>query len=743
MENALRGLLLKHGLGDSQITSLENVYDAPSSTADLASGADSEDDARTWARELGLQGRVVVGRFVRAWHEAKTGDGCGAPKVMGKAADSCEAATSNSKSFVVEERNEAAGCSAPVTSLGKTKMVTEECKEEDNTNKKPAAPIIATCAKAAASSSAGVVVGLEFAPPPRRTSIKEQHFIPPAAAERVGKFAQQSCPVLGRRLSQGSTRASNNSTSASSTDSAPNHEDLNEESEHEKLSSHGFEGAAAGTVVYHSISACPLFVGLQAQALSAIQAEVTLQERRAAGDLIFSAGQDAHEMYFVLSGSVSIVSADGSRLLDAEAGSFLGEIGALFAGTRSAGAIVSQGPCQLAVLERSGLERVTRKHGVRELVYKNGQALPHVRSWFASRLPLFAQCADEPGFLTEVAGELEVRTAAPGDVVLQEGADGDEMFFIFEGTVSITKRQQSRPVRITAPAYFGELALLFSEPRSATVRCENRCSFYVLSRVALHRIMQKFPRVITKVYTTAQEATNLKRHFIKKIPLFHTMCSNEEFLANMQLALESTSVAPGEFILRQGDVSDGRMFAIAHGHAEIRKVKQAGEPAQRVAALSTGAMFGEIALLLDTPRVASVLAVGHCHLYTLSRDAFETLAVVYPAWWRNLTSERGALLKQLQATGVEINSTATTRTHGLSLPQVAGKSVSSMLSAAEAPATVSTVPESKLCVVCRCNEKCVLSIPCGHVAACESCHASLKSCPMCRVSIERGVKAFF
>merc|ERR1712046_393396 len=104
-----------------------------------------------------------------------------------------------------------------------------------------------------------------------------------------------------------------------------------------------------------------------------------------------------------------------------------------------------------------------------------------------------------------VATALDVRTMEPGQVILRQGTEGDEMFFIFEGGVKIVKGQQSRPVRMTAPAYFGELALLFSEPRSATVTCESKCRFYVLGRAALHEIMQKYPRVITNVYTTAQE----------------------------------------------------------------------------------------------------------------------------------------------------------------------------------------------------------------------------------------------
>merc|ERR1740121_942856 len=130
------------------------------------------------------------------------------------------------------------------------------------------------------------------------------------------------------------------------------------------------------------------------------------------------------------------------------------------------------------------------------------------------------------------------------------------MFFIFEGGVCISKRQQrGRPIKITSPSCFGELAMLYSEPRSATVTCETPCRFYVLKRDALHKIMQLFPRIIGRVYTTAQEASSLKVHFIKKIPLFKSMVNNEEFLANMQLALESASYAPGDLLVREGESS--------------------------------------------------------------------------------------------------------------------------------------------------------------------------------------------
>lgn len=208
--------------------------------------------------------------------------------------------------------------------------------------------------------------------------------------------------------------------------------------------------------------------------------------------------------------------------------------------------------------------------------------------------------------------------------------------------------------------------------------------------------------------------------------------------------MEGHSAAPGEFFTQQGAISDGRMFLVAYGHAQVRKLKQVGEAPHIVATLGPGSMFGEVALLLDTPRVASVVACGHCHAYTLSRDAFETLAAVYTGWWSEMMSERGELMKQLKSTGVGIAANRRTSTHNLHMPTIEGTSVSTMLAAVEksAPST-SAVPEARLCTICRSAEKCVLSVPCGHISACSSCHPALQTCPLCRKSITSGMKAYF
>lgn len=495
---------------------------------------------------------------------------------------------------------------------------------------------------------------------------------------------------------------------------------------------------------HDTLLTCPVLSGLADGAMASIEAKTKVLPNFEEAQVIFRSGSEAGQMHFVLAGQVEIRDGHGLVLEVVDEGGFFGEIGALFEGRRAADAVVSRGPCQVAALARADLEQVMAEFGCRDQIVECGQALPRVREWFIQRLPLFAECAAEPEFISRVAQLLQVHTAASGEALMREGEEGNEMFFIFSGSVEISSRQSGREVvRKSAPDSFGELALLYNEPRTASVRCSTACRMYKLEQHALHTLLQEFPGVIGKLYSTAQGAQNVKEHFIQKIPLFQTMAHNEEFVSNLATALQSESVAPNQFFARQGDASDGRMFVIAHGHAEVLQRRSSDSPAAVVATLRAGDFFGELALLLDTPRVASVVARGHCHVYTLSRDAFETLAVAYPDWWRSLTSERGALIEKVKSAGVGIGAEATTKTHGLQLPGVAGVAASTLLRSAESPANDCSIPEEKLCCVCRASEKCVLSVPCGHIAACEECHKQLAACPLCRAEIAQGIKAFF
>jgi ATP-binding cassette subfamily B protein len=79
-------------------------------------------------------------------------------------------------------------------------------------------------------------------------------------------------------------------------------------------------------------------------------------------------------------------------------------------------------------------------------------------------------------------------------------------------------------------------------------------------------------------------------------------------------------------IIHEGEVGD-QMYIIAHGTVEVIR-----EDSKKVMAqLSDGDYFGEMALLSDTPRNATVRAVGPCTCLTLQREQFQQLMVREPS----------------------------------------------------------------------------------------------------------------
>jgi signal transduction histidine kinase len=76
----------------------------------------------------------------------------------------------------------------------------------------------------------------------------------------------------------------------------------------------------------------------------------------------------------------------------------------------------------------------------------------------------------------------------------------------------------------------------------------------------------------------------------------------------------------GETIFRQGDPGDA-IYIVSSGQVVITKETPDGDPVV-LGYRDQGAMFGEISIIADTPRTASVSAVGACTLQVMTRDDF-------------------------------------------------------------------------------------------------------------------------
>src|SRR5262245_17299447 len=93
--------------------------------------------------------------------------------------------------------------------------------------------------------------------------------------------------------------------------------------------------------------------------------------------------------------------------------------------------------------------------------------------------------------------------------------------------------------------------------------------------------------------------------FLRSIELFKKLTPSE--IANVADRMHKRKYARGDVVIRQGDVGE-EFFLIARGGASVT-VQKPGAPERQIATLGPGDVFGEMALLTDEPRNATVSAV--------------------------------------------------------------------------------------------------------------------------------------
>ncbi|TPX36502.1 hypothetical protein SmJEL517_g01330 [Synchytrium microbalum] len=135
------------------------------------------------------------------------------------------------------------------------------------------------------------------------------------------------------------------------------------------------------------------------------------------------------------------------------------------------------------------------------------------------------------------------------------------------------------------------------------------------------------------------------RDLIQKVPFLrrHQQDGRDElFLGRIANALKATYFIKGDHIFEQGRVGN-EMYFILSGHVEIVVAGKA------VGSLADGSFFGEVALLGQIPRTATIRATSNCVLYCLERSDFETIIQDYDdmaARIREVYQERMARVRE-------------------------------------------------------------------------------------------------
>jgi len=120
----------------------------------------------------------------------------------------------------------------------------------------------------------------------------------------------------------------------------------------------------------------------------------------------------------------------------------------------------------------------------------------YLRVWDqVTKVPMFTALGTVT--LSEIVGKLRVRHYPPRIVVVRRDEPGDSMFFISEGEVEVRLPRNS--VRLGQGGFFGEMALLTRQPRSATVVTTHPTTLLVLYASDFYEIAAHIPSLVEAV----------------------------------------------------------------------------------------------------------------------------------------------------------------------------------------------------------------------------------------------------
>ncbi|CAL8353549.1 protein kinase, cAMP-dependent, regulatory, type II, alpha, B [Gadus morhua] len=204
--------------------------------------------------------------------------------------------------------------------------------------------------------------------------------------------------------------------------------------------------------------------------------------------------------------------------------------------------------------------------------------------------------------------------------IIDQGEDGDNFYVIERGVFDIYVQKDGGSVcvgKYDGKGSFGELALMYNTPRAATIIASQDAALWGLDRATFHRLIVKNNAKKRRLYEA----------FIECVPLLTSLEISErmkivDILGARVFHDEERIITQGEYadcfyIVESGEVKimiKSRTTAGQLDHAEVE-----------LARCVRGQYFGELALVTNQPRAASVYAVGVTKCLVIDIQAFERL----------------------------------------------------------------------------------------------------------------------
>ncbi len=252
-------------------------------------------------------------------------------------------------------------------------------------------------------------------------------------------------------------------------------------------------------------------------------------------------------------------------------------------------------------------------------------------------------------FGTPQVGDLDVPVRGvrllDGEVLVREGDEADDVYVISSGELVATTRSAYGDVivgRIGEGHVVGEVTVIAGGRRTATLTAAGPAEVQVIRRAEFEQWLEDHPDIADAVSAQARE--RIDRTQVAAMVSDLLGARDPVLVQDIVERVQWRRLEAGEVLFEQGEKSDAAYFIVG-GRLMVSVKPDGGDatPAEgdgaefeggdggRVAELGRGDVVGELGLLDDAPRSATVRAVRDSTLATLTADMFEELVIRSPA----------------------------------------------------------------------------------------------------------------
>jgi CRP-like cAMP-binding protein len=235
---------------------------------------------------------------------------------------------------------------------------------------------------------------------------------------------------------------------------------------------------------------------------------------------------------------------------------------------------------------------------------------------------------------------------AQGDVLFRQGDAGDALYVVVSGEVAVIADGPPRIelTRLGESSFFGEIALVTEETRTATVEATRPTELLVFTRAAVEELCAAEPKLLSVILAAVRD--RLVSRLIATSALFQPFAGDER--RELVGRFRCRDAPAGSVLIAQGRKADG-LYVLLSGRAEVLRYDDSN--AERVVSrIKPGVFVGEMSLLTGQAAVATVRTETRALVLHLPTPSFREVIMTHPqvlALVGELAADRQSRLDEL------------------------------------------------------------------------------------------------